>query len=143
MGYSCWRRNFNNRSKRCCVGISGTDFTSVKDALDSITDNSSTNRYTINVAPGVYIIDNSLGVIPLKNFCNISAMGIRSTIFIPIDPTQDMFLGASFSHLIGIVFSGNTGSSWILKHENPGNTYIEQCVLRDCANGFLVNGSSF
>lgn len=117
----------------------GGDFTTVEEALNSITENSGSNRYTIEVAPGVYEIDNTLGAIQLKSFCNITAMGIRSIIFTPKDPTQDMFLGNNFTHLIGIVFSGNIGSSYIVRHENPGSVFIQNCVLRDCSNGFLLN----
>ena len=124
------------------VSKSGGDFTSVKDAIDSITDNSSINRYTITVGPGVYIIDNTAGPIQLKSFCNISAEGIRSVIFTPQDTTQDMFLGNVFSHLTGIVFSGNTGTSYIVRHTGSGNTFIQDCVLRDCANGFILNSSA-
>jgi pectin methylesterase-like acyl-CoA thioesterase len=36
------------------VARSGGDFTSVQEALNSITDNSPTNRYLVWVAPGIY-----------------------------------------------------------------------------------------
>lgn len=117
----------------------GGDFTTIEDAINSITDNSGINRYTIDVAPGVYEIDNTAGAIQLKSFCNISAIGLRSAVFVPKDPSQDMFLGNNFTHLVGIVFSGNTGSSYIVRHEEPGSVFIQDCVLRDCANGFLLN----
>ena len=88
---------------------SGGQFSDVKLAIDSITDNSPTNRYTIEVASGEYLVDNSSGPIELKSFCNISALGVRSVVFKPQDPSQDMFLGNTFAYLVGIVFSGNTG----------------------------------
>jgi hypothetical protein len=121
------------------VAKEGGDFTTIEEALASITDNSATNRYTIDVAPGVYEVDNTSGAIQLKAFCNISAIGLRSAVLVPLDPTQDMFSGNNFTHLVGLVFSGNTGSSYIVRHEAPGSVFIQDCVLRDCSNGFLLN----
>ncbi len=124
------------------VAKSGGDFTTIEEALAFITDNSSTNRYTIAVAPGLYEVDNTAGALQLKSYCNISSTGLRSVTFTPKDPAQDMFLGNTFSHLVGIVFSGNTGTSYIVRHEGLGSTFIQDCVLRDCSNGFILNNAS-
>lgn len=119
------------------VAKNNGDFTSLSDAINSITDNSSSNRYTVSIAPGEYTIDNPIA---LKDFCNISAMGLRSVVLKPANPTLDMFTGASFTHLVGLVFSGNTGSSWVLNHSVSGSVFIQDCVLRDCSNGFKSTG---
>jgi len=125
------------------VAKSGGDFDNITDALAAITDNSSTIRYTISVASGEYTIDNSAGPLQLKSFCNISAIGLRSVVFKPQDPTKSMFIGENFSYLVGIVFSGNTGASaYILEHSLAGNAIMDQCVLRDCSNGILNSGAS-
>ena len=124
------------------VAKSGGDFTDVKLAIDSITDSSSINRYTIKVSPGVYNVDNAGGAIQLKQYTNITAEGIRSVVFQPTTPSNDMFLGNTFSYIIGIVFTGNIGSSYILRHEGIGSTYLRECVLRDCANGIIVNSAN-
>ena len=125
------------------VGSSQKDgYATVSDALNSITDSSATIRYTILVESGEHIIDNSAGAVQIKDFCNISAMGIRSVIFIPQDPEQDMFLGGSFTYLNGIVFSGQAGSSFVMKHSVAGTTIITDCVLRGVSNGFLLDNSA-
>ena len=123
------------------VATSGGDFTGIKDAMASILDNTSANRYTIKVAPGTYIVDNSTGPITIKNFVSIEAVGGRSVVFIPQVTSQDMFLGGVFTYLVGIVFSGNEGTSYVLKQESTGNMTVTNCVLRDCANGFYLNNA--
>jgi len=124
------------------VAKSGGDFTDIALAIASITDNTSANRYSIEVAPGEYIIDNSLGPIALKDFTNITAIGGRAIVFKPLVTTNDMFTGGVFAYITGIVFSGNTGTAYILKHESPGVTTVNNCVLRDAANGFYLNHAS-
>lgn len=55
------------------VDINGNgDFTDIKSALDSITDNSKKNRYVISVKPGTYdISDTSLPYLGFKNYVEI------------------------------------------------------------------------
>jgi hypothetical protein len=124
------------------VATSGAEYSSVTDAIAAITGNSSTNRFVIKVAPGVYTIDNSLGPVQLKAFTHIQAEGNRMVVFTPQDPTQDMFLGENFAYMTGILFTGNTGSAFALKHSAAGSTIIRNCVLRDTSNGFQVSGAS-
>lgn len=123
------------------VGKSNGDFTSIEAALASITDNSATNRYSILVGPGVYDVNNNSGPIALKAFVGITAYTTRSVLFQPTTATNDMFTGANFAYIEGIVFTGNT-DGWILNHTASGNVNINDCVLRDSGNGFLLNGAS-
>lgn len=120
----------------------GGDFSSVKDAIESISGNTSTNRFVINVAPGVYTIDNSLGPIQLKAFCTVVAIGMRTVIMEPSDPNQDLFLGENFARVIGIVFSSAVGTGYILRHQVAGNMLVKESVLRDCNNGFISTHAS-
>lgn len=112
-------------------------YLTITKALSVITDNSSTVRYTIMAAPGLYTIDNSSGPLQLKKFCNITAPGIRSAVFQAQDPDQDMFLGDNFVRLVNIVFSNTGGTGYILRHEVSGNAQMTDCAFRDCSNGCI------
>jgi len=90
------------------VAESGGDYTSIKDACDSITDNSNNNRYTINIAPGVYVEDNPLQT---KEFVSMEAIGIHSVIIQPLNASADLFIGSKFAHIVGVVFDADTGAS--------------------------------
>lgn len=124
------------------VAQSGGDFTNPKDAIESITDNSSTNRYTIQVAPGVYTVDNSVAPIQLKAFCSIVAIGLRTVIISPQDTNKDLFLGENFARVIGIVFSSGVGTGYAVRHETTGNMLAQDCVLRDYSNGFISTNAA-
>lgn len=121
------------------VAISGGDFVDLALAIASITDSSSTNRYTIQVGPGVYTLNNDSGPVQIPNFVSIEAIGGRGTIIQPSTPVNDMFLGGIFTYLVGLLFSGNTGTSYVLKQLSAGTTIVSNCVMRDAANGFYVN----
>ena len=122
------------------VAVSGGDYSNPVDALNSIIDNSSSKRYCIKIAPGNYEIDNSSGPIALKDFVGMVACSIRSVIFTPSDPTQDMFTGANFAYMDGIVFSRNT-TGYILTNNVSGTVNLNDCVLRDSGNGLRQTSS--
>ncbi|MCB8943389.1 MAG: hypothetical protein H6658_06515 [Ardenticatenaceae bacterium] len=59
------------------VAQSGGDYTSVADALDSITDSSSTNRYLVRVMPGVYTETN---LVEVKAYTHLQGSGPNATV---------------------------------------------------------------
>lgn len=59
------------------VATSGGDFTTISAALASITDNDSTHRYLIKVAPGTYAENTG---IDMKNYVDIEGSGLTSVI---------------------------------------------------------------
>ena len=59
------------------VAKSGGDFTTITEALSSITDNSATKPYLIRVAPGVYTEANG---IDLKDYVDVEGSGQSNTI---------------------------------------------------------------
>ncbi len=69
--------SFAQHIKQNTISVSprGGDFTSVKTALDSITDNSSSNRYVIEIYPGVY----SEAAMGLKGYVDLKGMSRVTT----------------------------------------------------------------
>ena len=59
------------------VAASGADFASVVNAVDSITDASSTNRYLVQVGPGVF---DEIALVDLPAFVTLKGSGIDATV---------------------------------------------------------------
>ena len=91
------------------VGLPGSDttFTSIKSAVDSITDASVNNRYTVKVYPGIYIED----TITLKSFVSITGDGPEATIVSASDASASLFLGADQSFISDLRIDGVTAPS--------------------------------
>lgn len=101
-------RNIINVSK------TGGHFHSIKSAIDSITDASSTNQYIILVAPGVY----QEATITMKSYVYVYSYSPASTIITPQSVSQTIIIGASYSELNMIGISGASSGIGILSNSN-------------------------
>jgi hypothetical protein len=96
----------NTDSQVLTVAKKGGNFTSIKDAIDSISDNSVTKVYTIKVGSGVFIED----TIQMKSYVNVVGESITSTI-IEVDSTaKDVILATGNSGLFRLQLRGATNS---------------------------------
>ena len=116
----------------------GEEVSSIKEALDSITDNSETNRYVIEVPPGIYIEQNP---IQGKSYVSIRSTGDNNTVRVIVrNPNEHLFLGANLFYLYGLSFYGVTGvDKYAVAHETAGEIIIRNCIVTDCSNGILIN----
>ena len=89
------------------VAKSGGDFTTITDALNSITDNSADNPYLIYVAPGIYTER-----VIMKPYVDIEGAGEQAT--------KITYLGNS-DHHIGTVAGADHAEIRFLSVENTGN----------------------
>lgn len=91
------------------VGLAGsnTNFTSIKAAVDSITDASAANTYTVRVYPGVYIED----TITLKPYIAIKGDSSVSTIVSASNPNNTIFVMADQTMVIDMQIQGSTGTN--------------------------------
>jgi hypothetical protein len=88
------------------VGTSNCDFTSVVDALNSITDASPHNPYVINVMPGKY----TESQIVMKEFVSIIGTGtFYNTSLQATNDNEHFIIGAGFSELRGLGVHGPGG----------------------------------
>ncbi len=92
------------------VATSGGDFTSVKSAVDSITDASIMNPYVIKIEPGVYYED----PFSLKPFVSIIGQGdaVWSVSLITTSNGAHFITGAYASSLINVSVTGPSGSGY-------------------------------
>lgn len=82
-------------------------FSSVKAAIDSISDASATKPYVVDVKPGIYNED----PITMKNYVMVRGSDDSTSIIIANDPTQPLITGTSTSEIKGIQLRGPTNSS--------------------------------
>lgn len=80
-------------------------FSSIKAAIDSITDSGSSNRYVVRVAGGSYEED----PIQMKRFVSVSGDNAVSVIVTAKDPNSDLFTVVNDSSLEHMTLSGATG----------------------------------
>ena len=88
------------------VGLPGsnTNYTSIKSALDSITDASENNTYTVKVYPGVYIED----TITMKSYIAVKGDSSISTVVSASNASASVFVMADQSMVIDMQIQGST-----------------------------------
>jgi len=120
------------------VAKSGADFTTIKEALDSITDNSVTQRYVVLVSPGIYIEDNPLLG---KEYVMVKSTGdLHTTRIQALNPNEDLFTMVNFFLLERFTFWGVTGvGKYAINQEVAGLTSLLRCAIAECSNGIHVN----
>lgn len=84
-----------------------SQFSSIKDAVDSITTNSSSNPFVIQIGPGVYVED----TIPLKPYISLLGAGPERT-FIQVDSSSKDAMQIQGNNIIvsGVTISGASDS---------------------------------
>jgi len=111
------------------VSKKGGDFTSVKAAVDSISDASITNGYTINIGPGDFVED----TIIMKPFVDIR--GSRVTRVSPSTNTQHIFMGSDDSAVSGITVTGAGVGFAAFYHTSSTGTEQTAFILKDIIFG--------
>lgn len=108
------------------VAKDGGDFTTIQDAVDSITDASVNKRYTIKIFPGIYIED-----IINKNFIDFEGTNVRNTII-----QGNLTLGANF-HGGNFSYNKTITSTETLIDASTSGGIIE---FLNCAINVVVSG---
>ncbi len=92
------------------VAKKGGDFTSVKDAVDSITGNSSTNRYIVEVGPGVFTED----TITMKEYVSVIGSAYAQTIIEADGPNKHLIIASRFAEVSRCTLTGVSGAGYAL-----------------------------
>jgi YHS domain-containing protein len=116
-----------NMKNYVTVGVSGnTDFTSIKAAVDSITDASTFNPYAVVIFPGVYFEDS----ITMKSGIHLFSFSLGEVLLIPNSTTQTIFVGADGSSITNIIMNGASGTGGrAIYHVGTGGTGF---LVKDC-----------
>ena len=118
----------------------GGDFTTIADAMNSITDASPTNRYVIDVGPGVYVEPNPITV---KAYVGIQGHSLASSVVTPLTPTDDLFLMEDFSEIADLSLAGVTGADKALvRLSEPGGVLLRNMILANASNAVIQENSA-
>jgi hypothetical protein len=133
-----WELTCPTNILRVCAN--GCEFKSIKAAIDSITDNSVTNRYTI-LADGRFVEDNP---IQCKEYVNIKSMGVSSGVTVLAqNPSEDLFTLAPNMQIENMVVYGVTGvGKAAMNMSVAGEIGITNIIVADCYYGLLLNHAS-
>jgi len=118
-------------------GNVGNPYLTVKHALSSISDNDSTNRYSIKIGPGVYVENNPLA---LKAYVSIDGGDQFDTQLVASNTTSNLITGASGSSLNRIDLKGVT-SGYAVSFSAAGCMVMRNCSVTGGQNGRLVNNA--
>lgn len=122
-------------------------FSTLKAALDSISDSSSSKPYAVIVSPGTYTEDNSAGPIHMKPFVSVRGWGpSEQTRIFAADPTKDLLRfppGTNESGATGLTLGNITTANKFAIVNDSGNRHIYCRNLRflDSKGGILVKGA--
>jgi pectin methylesterase-like acyl-CoA thioesterase len=109
------------------VAKKGGDYTSVKAAMDSITNNSSSNRYLVHLNPGIYIED----TIILKSFVTLKGYDPKTCIIQVNSTSKDVIIGSPDSVIrnLGIEGASDNGKSAIVYNGGSSTAFLR---IFDC-----------
>lgn len=119
------------------VAPTGGQFTSIKAAVDAITDASVMKPYGIRIESGVYVEQ----PITMKSFVNIECDVPGSAIVIAADPNSPLFTMAENSGIKGLTVNGPVNSSAFYAAGGTDNTGVENCLVTGCLAGFHATGA--
>jgi pectin methylesterase-like acyl-CoA thioesterase len=110
------------------VGKGGdVNFSSIKSAIDSVTDSSTVNPYTIIVGPGLYVE----GTLTMKTGISVVGDGgLGSVLIVPTANTITMVVGADGSSINNLILSSANGVNGLaVYHQGSGGTGF---LIKDC-----------
>jgi hypothetical protein len=130
----------NKDSNLITVHKKGGDFTSVKDALSSITDATENNTYAILVGSGIFTED----PFTLKEYVSIKGINPYASRIIPSTNTGTFITTVQNSSLENILLAGPTGSNGVTLSSNITvagfSCLISNCMFLDGVTHIYIPG---
>jgi len=115
----------NQDAKIVRVAKRGGDFTSIKSAINSITDSSFSNPYAVSIGPGIYFESE----IQMKTGIFMYGVINGSVIIMPPNPAHTIIYGAEWSMIKDLILSGAASGTAIYHTGTSGDGFL----VRDCA----------
>jgi pectin methylesterase-like acyl-CoA thioesterase len=111
------------------VAPKGADYTSIKTAIDSITNSSTVNPYVVKVGPGVY----TENTITMKTGVYLIGSATGATVITPTSSTGTIIIGADNSMIQNLYLTGASGSGGkAIYYTATTSTTGSVFFVRDC-----------
>lgn len=134
------RFNFYNGSDSVSIGSyaqtitvakSGGDYTSIKSAIDSITDASGSKPYTVYVYPGFYMED----PITLKQYVAVEGIAVGAAVVAPNNNSSPLFTAATNTSLRKIFVFCPTSEAGVKAGAGVSSVQLEDCFFGSSSTG--------
>ncbi len=135
----------NKDQKVIVVAKKGADFSTISAAIDSITDASTMNIYTIIVGPGIFVEPPLI----LKSYTSIRGAGYQATVIVCNQADSSVITGADSSLIYGCTFTGCTAQGGRAVYFEgtgtaPGSPFIiDNCILGSNHTLVSINASTY
>jgi hypothetical protein len=125
-----------NIGQTITVGKSGANYTSIKEAMDSITDASIAKPYTVKVFPGVYLENNP---IVCQSYVTLQGEGI---VIIDAQNSSSIVLDLESSSFVNDITIQNATNAIAINKTSATNSSLTGITIIDCQTGINVNNSA-
>ena len=115
------------------------DYTTIKAAINAITDASVSKPYTIFVYPGIYPEDNPITLKPYVSLIGIG--GAAATTISANNVDSNLIVLDVAGQMQGLTFSGATGASGIYYSSGASAAAILDTAVGNCLTGVTVTGT--
>lgn len=132
---------YNTDQRIITVAKKGGDFSSISSAIDSITDSSSTNKYLIQVGPGVYT--EPMINLAAHPYVSLEGSNIMTTVITPDTSSHDIILIGE-SNEISFITLQNAGTGFAGLSVNDTGVYSQahKVSFDNCNIGVLVQSAT-
>lgn len=131
----------NKDQRIITVAKKGGDFSSVALAVNSITDSSDSNRYTIEVGPGIFT--ENLIDLSSKPYVSIVGSNIQTTQIFASASNQNLIKMGIFNEVSFLSLNNvGTGYSAILAENSGDFSQVHKVSFYNCDTGIKINTSS-
>jgi hypothetical protein len=128
-------------SRLITVNKKGGNFSTIKEAVDSITDSSESNRYQILVGPGEFM-EQEIDMVG-KPYVSVVGSTIQTTIIKPLTQAQNIFSIGEYNELSFLWLEGaGVGYAGVDVNDSGDYSQVHKVTINNCNIGVNIQSST-